>query len=185
MATSFVQRMIRAAKLDVSIYEEVEADESATGQAAGAVVIASIAAGIAMMAVAGVAGLIAATIVALIGWLIWAVLIYLIGAKLMPEPQTRTNLGELLRTIGFASSPGVIRIGGIIPGIGFAFVIAGNIWMLIAMVIAARQALDYTSTGRAVGVCVISWLVQLAVILLLQGLTVGFGDSTLSPRPTM
>lgn len=185
MATGFAQRMIRAAKLDASIYEEVEADESATGQAAGVVLIASIAAGIAMMGVAGVPGLVAASIAALLGWLTWAVMIYLIGAKLMPEPQTRTDLGELLRTIGFASSPGVIRIGGIIPGIGFIFMIAGNIWMLIAIVVAARQALDYTSTGRAVGVCFISWLVQLGVILLLQGLTVGFGGGTVPPQPTM
>ncbi|MDN5872287.1 MAG: YIP1 family protein [Nitrococcus sp.] len=175
MATSFAQRMILAAKLDANVYEEVEADTSATGQAAAVVVIASIAAGIAAVAVAGLPGVIVVTIAALIGWLVWAVLIYLIGAKLLPQPQTRTNLGELLRTIGFASSPGVIRIGGIIPGIGFIFVIAGNIWMLVATVIAVRQALDYTETGRAVWVCFLTWLVQLAIILIAQWLTGSVG----------
>lgn len=184
VATSFVQRMILAAKLDASVYEEVEADTSATGQAAGAVVIASLAAGIAVVAVAGAGGLIAATIAALIGWLVWAGLIYLIGAKLLPQSQTRTSLGELLRTIGFASSPGVIRIGGIIPGVGIIFMIVGNIWMLIATVVAVRQALDYTSTGRAVGVCFLTWLAELAIILVVQGLTVGFGG-TMGPQAPM
>lgn len=184
MATSFGQRMILAAKLDASVYEEVEADTSATGQAAGAVVIASIAAGIAVVAVAGLIGVIATTIAALIGWGVWAVLIYLIGAKLLPQPQTHTNLGELLRTIGFASSPGVIRIGGILPGVGFIFLIGGNIWMLVATVVAIRQALDYTDTVRAVGVCFLTWLAQIAVVFLIQGLILGAGG-TVGPSAPM
>ena len=164
---SMVGRMVRAAKLDAQLYEEVEADKGALGQAMGVVVLASIAGGVGSASVGGVFGLFLGTIGALIGWFIWAGLTYLIGTRILPEPQTRADLGELLRTTGFSSSPGVIRVLGLIPGLtGIVFVISG-VWMLTAMVIAVRQALDYRSTLRAVGVCVIGWIVQLLVMLLL------------------
>ena len=155
----FTERMIRAAKLDVNLYEEVEADKTAMGQAMGVVVLSSLAAGIGSISTGG-RNLILVTIAALVGWYIWAYLTYFIGTKFLPETQTKADYGELLRTIGFSSSPGLIRILGIIPGFtNLVFSVAG-IWMLIAMVIAVRQALDYTSTLRAVGVCLIGWIIQ-------------------------
>lgn len=162
----FGNRLIRAAKLDINLYEEVEADKTALGQAMGVVVLSSIAAGIGAMVFKRPMTLVIAVLGALIGWYIWAFLTYWIGTKLLPEPQTKADVGELLRTIGFSSSPGLIRILGIIPALrGIVFSVA-SIWMLIAMVIAVRQALDYKSTGRAVGVCLIGWLILLAVSLL-------------------
>ena len=117
--------------------------------------------------------LIVITIVALVGWYIWAYLTYFIGTKLLPEAQTTADHGELLRTIGFSSSPGLIRILGIIPGLtNLVFTVAG-IWMLIAMVIAVRQALDYTSTLRAVGVCLIGWIIQIIFLGLLLSFAQG------------
>jgi hypothetical protein len=175
MTTAFPQRLIDAAKLEPALYEEVEADRSATWQAALVVILASLAAGIGASYYTGGRGFILTAIAALIGWVIWAVLIYLIGAKLLPEPQTRSDIGELLRTTGFSSSPGIIRLLGIIPGIGFIFMWIGNIWMLIAMVIAVRQALDYNSTWRAVGVCIIGWIIQIVIIFLIGGLVAGAG----------
>jgi hypothetical protein len=164
---NFTERIVRAAKLDVALYEEVEADTNALGQAMGVVVLSSIAAGLGSITQGGVGGLILITISALIGWYVWAYLTYFIGTKLLPESQTHTSHGELLRTIGFASSPGLIRIVGIIPGLtGIVFFIT-SIWMLITMVVAVRQALDYTSTLRAVGVCAIGWVVQALVLALL------------------
>ena len=154
------QRMIRAAKLDVSLYEEVEADKTALGQSMVVVILSSVAAGIGTITVRGFSGIILGTILALVGWLIWAYLIYIIGTKLFPAPETKADHGELLRTIGFSSSPGVVRILGIIPGLGTIIMLLAGIWMLVTMVIAVRQALDYTSTPRAVGVCVIGWIIQ-------------------------
>ena len=154
--STLTNRMIRAAKLDANLYEEVEADKSTMKQAMLVVLLSSLAAGIGM----GGKNILFGTIAALAGWYIWAYLTYFIGTKLLPEKQTVADHGELLRTIGFASSPGLIRILGIIPGFnGFVFSVAG-VWMLIAMVIAVRQALDYTSTLRAVGVCLIGWFIQ-------------------------
>ena len=165
--TNFLDRMLRAAKLDVNLYEEVEADTGAMRQAIGVVVLSSIAAGIGSIATGGLGGILMGTIAALIGWFVWAFLTYYIGTKLLPEPQTRADLGELLRTIGFSSSPGLIRVLGIIPGLGGVVFIVASIWMLVAMVIAVRQALDYESTLRAVGVCVIGWIIQALILVLL------------------
>ncbi len=164
---SMVDRMVRAAKLDPQLYEEVEADKAALGQAMGVVVLASVAGGVGSGGLGGLSGFFIGTVGSLIGWFIWAGLTYLIGTKLLPEPETRADLGELLRTIGFSSSPGLVRVLGLIPGItGIVFLISG-IWMLVAMIIAVRQALDYRSTLRAVGVCVIGWIVQVVVLVLL------------------
>jgi len=161
----FVDRMIRAGKLEARLYEEVEADTRAMGQALGVVLLSSIAAGIGYVVQGGLAGLVMGTVAALLGWHIWAYLTYVIGAKLLPTPQTSTSHGELLRTLGFASAPGLLRVLGVVPGLtGIAFLVAA-VWMLMAMVIAVRQALDYTSTTRAVGVCIPGWLVQVLIML--------------------
>ncbi len=166
------ERIIRAARLDVQLYEEVEADQGAMRQAMGVVVLAGVAAGIGNFANGGLVGTLTGTIGAIGGWYIWAFLTYFIGTRLLPEPQTRADHGELLRTTGFSSAPGLIRVFGIIPGLtGLVFSVAA-IWMLVAMVIAVRQALDYTSTWRAIGVCAIGWVIQavlLAVVLSMFG----------------
>lgn len=164
--SNLINRMIRAAKLDVNLYEEVEADKGALSQAMGVVILSGVAAGVGSIGSAGIVGILTGTIAALIGWFIWAYITYIVGTKLLPQPQTKADYGELLRTIGFASSPGLLRVFGIIPVLaGIAF-IAASVWMLIAMVIAVRQALDYTSTLRAVGVCVIGWIIQMITLML-------------------
>ena len=160
----FIERMIRAAKLDVSLYEEVEADRGALKQAMGVVVLSSLAMGLGNLGIAGGSAIIMGIIAGLVGWFIWAYITFFIGTKLLAEPQTRADHGELLRTIGFSSSPGLIRILGIIPGLWQIVNMIASIWMLSAMIVAVRQALDYRSTLRAIGVCLIGWIVQ-AVLL--------------------
>ncbi len=162
MAT-LVERMLRAARLDSNLYEEVEADPTTMRQALAVVLLSSLAGGIGTAAEDGL-GLFGAAIASLIGWYIWAFLTYYIGTKWLPEPATEADVGQMLRTLGFASAPGVVRILGVIPGIGMAVAVIGSLWMLCAMVIAVRQALDYRSTGRAIAVCVIGFVVQVVVI---------------------
>tara|TARA_B100001996_G_scaffold336367_1_gene287581 strand:+ start:37 stop:558 length:522 start_codon:yes stop_codon:yes gene_type:complete len=166
MNSVFVNRIIRACKLDTTLYEEVEADKSATFQAALVVVLSSLAAGIGAISL-GSYNFIMPAILSLVSWYIWAYLIYLIGAKLFPEENTKADHGELLRTIGFSSAPGLIRVFGFTPELMTITFIGGGIWMLVAMIIAVRQALDYQSTWRAVGVVVIGFLVQAFVLILL------------------
>lgn len=164
-----VDRMIRAAKLDVNLYEEVEADSEALWQAIIVVILSSLAAGIGSISAVGIKGLIFGVIAALAGWFIWAFVTYFIGTRILPQPQTNADFGQLLRTIGFSSSPGIIRILGIIPALYNIVNLVAGIWMLVAMVIAVRQALDYDSTWRAVGVCLIGWAIYLIVGLIFFG----------------
>ncbi|MGH7483782.1 MAG: YIP1 family protein [Longimicrobiales bacterium] len=159
---SLLERMKAAAVLDTSVYEEVEADTSATGQAALVVGIVAVCAAIGG-ASAGGRGIIAGLIAAFLGWLLWSGVTYLIGDKILGGTAT---WGELLRTIGFAQSPGVLYLLGIVPFLGWLIRLVVGIWILVAGIIAIRQALDF-STGRAIGTAVLGWLsyILLAVLI--------------------
>jgi len=165
---TFVERMVGAAKLDVQVYEEVEGDRAAMPQALAVVVLAAVAGGIGVGSV--IRGLVFGTIAGLLGWAVWAWLTYFIGTRLLPEPDTKADIGALLRTIGFATSPGILRVAGIVPILGPIVIVVSAVWTLVAVVIAVRQALDYRSTGRAIGVCIVGWLVQIVIFGLLSAI---------------
>lgn len=165
----FIERMIGAGQLNASVYDAVAKDESATGQAAGVVVLSALAAGFSTLAHAGFGSLIMTTIGALIGWVIWAGIIWFVGNKLLPLPSTHADIGPLMRTVGFASAPGVLRILGIIPGLGGLLFLIVAIWLLITTVVAVRQTLGFDSNGRALAVVVIGWLIQWLVVWLIAG----------------
>jgi hypothetical protein len=157
--------VVGAALLDTRVYEEVEADRRGNGQAVGVVLLASLAAGIGLWGVGtpDPQALVSGVIGALVGWIAWAALTYLIGTQLLPEPQTKADVGELLRTIAFATSPGLLRVFGAIPVLGWPIYVVASVWMLVAMIVAVRQALDYRSISRAVGVCVVGWALSIAI----------------------
>ncbi len=168
---TFAARLTGAAMLDVRIYEEVEADRAAMTQAILVVVLSSLAAGVAPAIALRGWGLLAGVAPALIGWLLWTWLTYLIGTRLMPGPATRAGWGELLRTTGFASAPGILRVLAVIPLLGWLVYLVVAVWMLIAYVIAVRQALDYASTWRAAVVSLLGWVVYALISVLLAALT--------------
>ncbi len=170
--TSFPQRMLGAALLDPEIYEEVEADRGANAQAAGVVVLSALATGIGSIENSGPEGVLAHTVVAVIGWYVWAYVTYFIGTRLLPTGETEADHGELLRTIGFSSAPGILRLLMLIPALALPVFLLSALWMLVAMVVAVRQALDYQSTGRAIGVCAIGfpiYALALVASLLVMG----------------
>jgi len=175
---TFTNCMMRAARLDTSLYEEVEADPAAMRPAMQVVVLSSVAAGVGSITEGGLVGIIAITVGTLIGWYIWAGLTYLIGTRLLAEPQTHVDMGQLLRTTGFSSSPGVIRLLGIVPGLANIVMPIAAVWMLVTMIVAVRQALDYSSTWRAVVVCLIGWVVQ---VLVLVGLLLALAPNAIPP----
>ncbi len=162
--SQIINRMVRAARLEPALYEEVEADRGAMGQAMAVVLISSLAAGVGGAGGEGSPGFLAVMVGALLGWLFWSLLVYLIGAKLLPEEKTQADLGQLMRTIGFSASPGVLRVLGFIPLLGIVIQFVAQIWMLAAMIVAVRQALDYRGTGRALLVCLIGFLVNLLIV---------------------
>ena len=163
---SLVDRMVRASKLDVSLYEEVEADKESMGQAVVVVVLSSVAAGIGSIGTLGFTGIVVTILAALFGWIGWAFLTYIIGTRLLPTPETKTDFAEMMRVLG------------IIPAIGPLIVFLVGIWMLVAMVIAVRQALDYTSTWRAIGVCLIGFVVYALIFFFVFGL---LGPTEMAP----
>ena len=167
---NFLQRAIGAAKLEVPVFEEIEADRTATGQALIVVVLSNLAAGIGLSSGMYDAPLLHRLLLALLFWMFWAIATYIVGAYLMPEPQTQSDVGELLRTIGFAASPGILRIFGPIPGIGTTVYSVATAWMFVAVVVAIRQALDYKSTARALGVCLVAGLIGVVMTALFGAL---------------
>ena len=155
---NMVERMLRASRLDVHIFEEVEADTSATRQALSVVALVALATGIASLGTTGLIGLFVGVVSAIVGWALWAWILHLIGTKIMPSHSTHADWGQLARTLGFAQSPGILRVLGLVPVVGNIIFAVASIWMLVAMVVAVRQALDYTSTWRAIAVVLIGFI---------------------------
>lgn len=167
-----LRRMVRASLLDAEVYEEVEADPKAIRGALGTVVLSAVAAGIGSFDNGGAAAIFWSTVTALVGWYVWAWVTYGIGSRLLSTTATVTSHGELLRTIGFSSAPGVIRVLALLPSIAGPVFAVGTLWMMAAMVVAVRQALDFSSTWRAVAVCALGFPIYalgLAASLLVLG----------------
>ncbi len=158
---SIIDRMIRAARLEPQLYEEVEHDQSATGQALVVVALGAVAAGIGALS-GGIGDLFWILIASLIGWAVYAFIAYWVGTNIFKGPQTSATWGELLRTLGFANSPRVLLVLVIIPVVGIIVGLAVFIWMLFTTVIAIRQALDF-DTWRAIGTAVVSLLAQFLI----------------------
>lgn len=178
---SLVDRMIRAAKLDVALFEEVENDEGSMGQAMAVVAISSVAAGIGSAGILGPVGLVGGALAALVGWFIWALLSHFIGTTMLAEPATRASVVQVMRVTGFAAAPGVIRVFAFIPVLGTVVNLVASLWMLAAFIVAVRQVLNYSSTGRAVAVCILGWLVQVIIFSLFAMIGLG-GIALLSAR---
>ena len=171
--SNFFNRVFRAIKIDVDLYEEVERDKSATFQAGLVVVLSSMAAGVGALQL-GASNFLIAPVLSLISWYVWAYIIYFVGVKLFPDKNTKSDHGELLRTIGFSSAPGLIRIFGITPDLMTVTFIGSAFWMLACMVVGVRAALDYTSLWRALGVVIVSWIFQAILLLIILTLMKSF-----------
>jgi hypothetical protein len=177
---SLTDRMLGAAKLDALTYEEVEADAAATGQAVLVVVLANLAAGVGALREVGLGGLVITTVLAVVGWYVWAFIAYFVGTRILPGRNTQADLGQVLRATGFSSSPGLIRVLGVVPGLGGVTAVVAAVWMLAAMVVAIRQALDYDSLGRAIAVCALGflfYLVTVSVIAVALSTALGLGGA--------
>ena len=173
MILIFLNRIYRAIKIDVDLYEEVEKDKKATIQAGLVVVISSLAAGVGAIQL-GASNFLLAPIMSLLSWYIWAYIIYFVGVKLFPEKQTKSSHGELLRTIGFSSAPGIIRVFGVTPDLMTVTFIGSAFWMLACMVVGVRSALDYNSLWRALGVVIVAWMLQATLLIFMLMLLKNF-----------
>jgi len=164
---TFMRRIAGAIALDVATYEEVERERGANAQAMVVVLLSALSAGVGAVGLGAEGAVIPLiTTFALMAWLAWALLTFEIGVRLLAGPETRSDVGELLRTLGFASAPGMLRVFGIIPALAVPAFVISAVWMLAAMILAIRQALDYRSTARAIAVCAIGWGLTVVLIAL-------------------
>lgn len=170
---SFGERVVGAMKLDVHTFEDVERDPTAMGQAVGVIVLAAVSAGIGNVWYGGLSGILWGVVTSLIGYGVWTLLIWVIGTKVMPDPATKADLPETFRVVAFAAAPGLLGIVTIIPLLGWLLMLLIWLWMIAAMVIAVRQVLDYSTTGKAVIVVVIGFLVNLIVSVMLRAMFIG------------
>lgn len=151
--STLTDRMVGAAMLRSNVYDEVEADTDATSQAALVVGLVALAGAIGG-AGAGLGGIVTGIFSAYIGWLLWSGVAYLVGDKLFGGTAT---WGELLRTIGFAQAPGILYLIGVIPLLGWLVNLLVAFWILIAVIVAIRQALDF-GTGRALLTAIVGFI---------------------------
>ncbi len=181
--SSIVDRMVRAARLDVQFYEEVEADTSATNQALLVVVNVAVAAGIGQAVSASTAGPAARSVVgpivggvlnALVGWAVWSYVIYYVGTRFMGGTAT---YGELLRTLGFAQTPNILHIFSFIPILGPLISLVAFVWFIVASFIGTRQALDLDNakTFWTIVLGAVALFVVFAVIGIVVGAIFGAG----------
>jgi len=162
----FLNRIFRAIKIDIDLFEEVEKDKSATIQAGAVVVLSSLAAGVGALQL-GASNFLLAPVISLLSWYVLAYIIYFIGVKLFGGPKTKSNHGEILRTIGFSSAPGLIRVFGVTPDLMTVTFIGSQFWMLACMVVAVKAALDYDSLWKSFGVVIMASLFQAFFFLLI------------------
>ena len=187
-----LQRMIGAAMFNAATYEEIEADWGALRQAIGVVLLVTIC-GIVGGAIDGllgdegaggiIVGIVAGLLFGLVRWALWVTVLYLVGGKMLRTSGTETDWAELGRVLGFAYTPGVLSLLVFIPAIGGLFPVIAFFWTLAAVVVGARQALDFTSTGRAIAVVLLSAVVGFIpwiIIVVIQGLLLGGGADSSS-----
>ena len=163
-----ISRMLRASMLDAHVYEEVESDSNAIVQAVLIVVVVAVARGVATLSVTdNILGIAFGIIAGLLSWAVWAFITYMVGTKLLKTGDTESSWGELARVTGFAQSPGILFLIAVVPVVGTWILPVVSLWQLAAMVVGIRQALDYTSTFRAIGVVLIGFIAVIPLQLIL------------------
>lgn len=167
--TTFIRRVLGVLALDATTFEEVEADRTATRQAMLVVVLASIGSGIGNAGIGADAArtIVYGTAASIVAWASWAALIYYLGTRVMPESTTRADLGQVLRTLGFAAAPGMFRAFEVFGGTRSFVLPVTALWMVVAMTIGVRQALDYRSTARAISLALLGWSISIGVAIVI------------------
>lgn len=164
-----MERMIGAAMLKASVFEDIEADSSALPQAIGIVALVTLCGVVASAlssVIAGegqstsvISGVLSSVMFGLIGWVLWVTVLLFVGGVMLRKSDTETNWAEMGRIVGFAYTPGLLVLLSFIPTVGVMIAFIARIWTLMAVVVGIRHALDFESTGRAILVAAISGVI--------------------------
>ena len=163
----FLNRFFRAVKLDVSLFQEIIEDPKTFNQALIVVLIYSMTSAWGTFGRTGAVGNNIGMLTTLLGWYVWAFSTYMVGARMMPEAGTEPDRKTILRVIGFACAPGIVRILGFIEGLGLVVIFIALSWMVAAATVGVKQALNYESTARALGVCVVGLIISIVFQLIM------------------
>jgi len=167
-----LDRIIRVIKLDQTVFAEIEHDESLTSEAFIIVLAASFLAAIGAAIGSGrfflsfISSLLSGVI---LNWIVWSVITLWVGTQIFDGDA---DLGELLRTIGYANAPRFLGVFQFIPCVGWILALAGWILSLIAGFLAIREALDL-DTPQTVATVAIGWVVSFVISLLIGVVAAG------------
>jgi hypothetical protein len=163
----FLNRFLRAIKLDVGLFQEIIEDPKTFSQALIVVLIYSMTSAWGTFGRTGAVGNNIGMITTLLGWYVWAFSTYVVGARMLPEAGTEPDRKTILRVIGFACAPGIVRILGFIQGLGLVVILIALAWMVAAATVGVKQAMNYESTARALGVCIIGLIISILFQLIM------------------
>ena len=172
-----IDRIMRAIRLDWTVFREIAEDQNAMTEAAIIVAVVTFLSGIgtfigSLIADVGfgsaLLGFLSTWLISgiLLGWILWAVLTYFVGTMLF---QGKTDIPEMMRVLGYANAPNLLGIFGFIPCVGWLIALAGAILSLIAGVIAVREAMEFDTT-KAIITVVISWVIAFIISLIIGGI---------------
>jgi hypothetical protein len=166
--TRFFTRFVGVLVLDRAAFEEIEANHHAAMQSVVVIVMACVAGGFAArgLGLIGLPGFVTGTIVSLGAFLVWAVAVTTLGTITVPEPQTSSDVPELLRVLGFAAAPGVFVAFAAMPAVAPLVLTIVMVWTIATAVMGVQQALDYRSLPRAITVCTLAWVLSFGVVFL-------------------
>lgn len=162
----FFRRFVGVLVLDAGAFEDVEADRRAAMPSVVVVLAVCAAGGVAAagLGLGGAASFVIGAVMALGGWLVWVTAIAALGTLALPEPQTKSDVRELLRVLGWAAAPGVFVALAAMPAAAPVVLTVVPIWMIASATIGVRQALDFRSTLRAVAVCALGGLLSMGML---------------------
>ena len=170
---TFGDRVVGAMKLEPNAFEDVERDPTAIGQSVGVIALAAVAAGIGNIYYGGLTGIVSGAFMSVISFLIWSLIIWLVGTKVLPEPATKADYPETFRVLGFAAAPGLASVITIIPLLGWLLMFVIWLWQIAAMVVAVRQVLDFSTTGKAIVVVIVGFVINIVLTVLIIGPLLG------------
>lgn len=154
-------RMVGSFLLKSSIYERIAEDDFASLQAIQIVLMATITVALSALGLGG-NPITALSIVVRVMVVVYA-LRWIAGQRgSMREPASAAGLQ---RTMGFAQTPLFITFISAIPILGLALVIAGHLWSMVAMAVAARIYFGGRDDTRALVIIALAGIVPLLVLL--------------------
>ena len=152
------QRMLRAARMDAQLFEEIVSDPTLQGQSVWVVAI------FAMATAFGTFTLISGTAVniglltTMIGWYIWAFSVFYIGTRILKGDSAPPDRKTIMRVMAFACAPGIFRLLGLIPKTTTLVFIVTSLWMLATAVFGLKKVFPQRSTFKISVVTVVTWI---------------------------